>query len=248
MNHPLDNVLERFDAMVARLQAHPRVRVLTWWVGPPASAAELDAVEAELGRALGPDVRALYSQANGLELLWDRPGDVDESGLEHAVQAGPVGWETFNQVGQTCLGAVGILPVRQVFLDADWHGHTYFDSMSDDEEMEFAGQTWGRLSFHRAIRIFDYYSSFNQAAFLLEPMRMPLRVTLGESHGGSWVNSRITDLTSYLELLLASHASVEVRRAALSALFGHIKPPLTHSFAEWQSRVPDLETILRGPA
>jgi hypothetical protein len=250
MPHPLDGYLVRFRDMVAGLQRDPRVQVLTFWANDPAPPSELDAVEAKLGRPLGDDVRALYGQCNGLELLWARPGDRDPGGNPLGPRPGPLGWGEFNQVEQSCLGALCLLPVRQVFLDADWKGHTWFNWMKDepDDEVEFGTHKRGRLSFSRSIRIFDYYNSFNQAAFVLDPdAKAPWPAVMGDDHGASWVMSRITDLTTYLELVLQSFASVEARRGALGQLFGTTQPPLVGGASEWTGQTPTLDEVLQGP-
>lgn len=66
----LEGFLPRFVALVETLEAHPRVRVTHAWIGAPAT----DAMVSDLARAWGHPVpsamRALYRQANGLQLRW----------------------------------------------------------------------------------------------------------------------------------------------------------------------------------
>jgi tetratricopeptide (TPR) repeat protein len=60
----------RFEALVAKLEACPDVAVLDAYLGSPATASQLAAAEARIGRPLPSDLRALYASVNGVSIVW----------------------------------------------------------------------------------------------------------------------------------------------------------------------------------
>lgn len=66
----LEGFLPRFVSLVETLEAHPRVRVTHVWIGAPATDAMLSDLARAWGHPVPPALRALYRQANGLQLRW----------------------------------------------------------------------------------------------------------------------------------------------------------------------------------
>jgi hypothetical protein len=80
--------------------------------------------------------------------------------------------------------------------------------MNDSDRVERNDKRYGRLSFSKALRIFDFFNHYEMAAVLtLEPT---LPVIIGTDHGADWDQPSM-DFAAYLELLLAHYAAVRPR-------------------------------------
>jgi hypothetical protein len=235
---PLERYVERFRAMVEELRAHPEVVVYRFNVNPAASRADFSAVEKQLGRPLPADIRAFYEQADGLLLQWThkrhehfdpkahQPDDKRKSFLDY----GP--------------GCVRVLPIKEAFVTANWKNQFYDDTMGDKPgPYVLRGRSWpSLLDFSKSLRVFDWYSAFYVAAFVVHPDHEPW-VIVGDDHGVCWDGYAPTNLESYLEGVLArygTHSGREVFRDDSS------RPALKERpRAWWAKRVVTLEKCLK---
>lgn len=219
----LTGYLERVKALVATLRADPQIRVTHYHVRPPATEEMIRAVEDRVGHTLAPAIRTFYLQCNGLQVRWmavEDPGyraDRDDRVVE-----GEVAFQ--DQIFDLdATGVLNVLPIADALCDASWREIAWFDWMTDDS-FEFAGTTYPELAFHQRLRIFDWPTSTNPVALVLEPGDP--KVVMGDDHGASWTDSRVTDFGSYLETVLANRLSVTARREIYGVRRGHRQPPL----------------------
>jgi hypothetical protein len=73
--------LASLDAFVADLERDPRAFVYRYRQGNPATAKEFAIAEKKLGRKVPPDLKQLYTAANGVQLIWGHR-DFDEVAVE----------------------------------------------------------------------------------------------------------------------------------------------------------------------
>jgi len=66
-------------------------------------------------------------------------------------------------------------------------------------------------AFHRALRIFDFFSYYEMAAILMLEKSLP--VIVGTDHGADW-SAPATDFESYWEFVLSQYGSVHARSEA----------------------------------
>jgi hypothetical protein len=67
---PVENFLDRMNALVEELKAHPKVTLLNYYVPAPATEQDFADVEGHIGMPLPADIKAFYRQCNGLQLRW----------------------------------------------------------------------------------------------------------------------------------------------------------------------------------
>lgn len=220
---PLSDYLARFEAMVAELEASPQVHLVNAYAGMPMEEAEIEALERQWGGRLGPALRNLYRQADGLTLLWISEDNPNYNRYKHRRRFGRVSWSDFYDDQGACDGALCLLPLRDVLLRS-WYDHHVFDWMNDETRETFGGEDWGQLELAKALRIFDYFNFFNAAAMVMRPGEPEGPVVLGDDHCACWTDSRRVSFEAYMEGQLASYARVQTRRSVMITLFGHREP------------------------
>lgn len=187
--------LKRFHHMVAELREHPRVAITNLWIGEPITEEELESIEQELGFTLDEELKNLYRQANGVQLLWmDRESeDFDEDGYEgidtrhNSYLCGD--WDQ-------ATGIINIIPLR--------------DSLLDEEGMnEFLNEG---NTFDEPAHPFDMFSFFNTAVLYLNPQTPGTILRIGDDHDATFDDSNEINLSTYLESILRHRGMVDPRR------------------------------------
>jgi hypothetical protein len=113
---PVENFLERMNALVEELKAHPKVTLLNYHVPAPATEQDFADVEAHIGMPLPKDIKTFYRQCNGLQLRWVHKDNwnVDQK-LWTEFMEGPFDYEEI-KIEKGIEGIVNILPVKDVFF------------------------------------------------------------------------------------------------------------------------------------
>lgn len=182
---PLADWLARLNTSIASLQADPRIDVVVNWRAPGATLAQLDAVEAKLGLKLGPAIRNLYQQADGLALVWGPKGECPP------VLRGRPKMMYIEGLGGA-RGAIYFPPIGEVF---GVRGRPTFDYA---QFMAGAPAHWG----------FDFPGNFYTPAFVR--VGDGLQVRVGDDHGAAWDGPTVS-FERYLENVLATWGSIDER-------------------------------------
>ena len=182
---PLADWLARLNTSIASLQADPRIDVVVNWQAPGATLAQLDAVEAKLGLKLGPAIRNLYQQADGLALVWGPKGECPP------VLRGRPKMMYIEGLGGA-RGAIYFPPIGEVF---GVRGRPTFDYA---QFMAGAPAHWG----------FDFPGNFYTPAFVR--VGDGLQVRVGDDHGAAWDGPTVS-FERYLENVLATWGSIDER-------------------------------------
>jgi hypothetical protein len=223
----VDDFLARFMSMVDELLGHPRVRVTHLWFGAGASGDEIARIESALGQPMGEALRALYRQANGLQLRWLDvanptyvPARDDRMCLEHTPGLGSCDDLSVD-------GLLDILPAGPCLVDNDYRGQIY-ELEDDGGTVTLASQEYPRGAFLRQIRPFDEFGEYGEAALFLGDRVAGPWMVLGEDYRATYTDSGKTTVASYLEHVLQTRASVRRRHLPFS-------------------RTPPWDTVSRGP-
>ncbi len=229
--------LERFHAMVAELRTDPEIRIHQLQVNPPASEADLAAVEKHLGARLAPALRTFYQAADGLMLRWIHARHPDIGSPKAGVVARKLKTGTILAGDTIEHGLINLRPVRETFLDADWEGGIWFDHLSDCDPVEIDGGEVPSLTFHQALRPFDVYNFYEINALYCRPGNGDPPVLFGTDHGVDWSDSceekKHPTFESYLETILAHRGLIESR--------AKIRPR-----EHWEKHPVSLKKLLAG--
>lgn len=208
---PLAAFIERFDAMVATLRAHPDVKILNVWKGAPVSEERISAAEVKLGAKLPEDVKAFYRQCDGLVLAWDdkKADGHDEAYGKFIEKSAWVDAYAAANFDARLTGSFNVLPFEEMLFHADWSEQFWFDWMKGD-----------MLTFHRDMRIVDYYYFFYLAGLqMTKPAEA--KVYIGDDHGACFDDHKPRSFETYMERALANFAMTsEARFEPLSAYRG----------------------------
>jgi hypothetical protein len=234
--------LARFEAMVDEMKDHERVAITHQWVGEPASDEDIAAVEEELGFELDQRIKTFYKQADGLQFRWmDR---LDNTFVAERDEGTTTVRESYIcGDNDDAMGVIDLLPLREALVDADYEERIWFDWM-EDNETEFRGDDHNLLEFSKQIRPFDRYSFYNSTAFWLGDGEPGTTVIMGDDHDATFTDSRITDLASYLELVLAHRGMPQPRRDELGKYAGHREPRVVFESGDFEQSPLPLGELL----
>jgi hypothetical protein len=174
------------EARIAELQAHPRVRVTNAWFGPPATEAELQEVESQLG-PLPPSVRAFYAETNGVQLRWIDTESPAYSDGDEAPRFSTHVWRATAD-RDTGDGLVDIGPVATLLEPEDLY--------DDGDE----------------VRAFDTINDIGMVAFT-RGAKVTTRLRIGSDHNVCW-DELPFEFEAYLTLILNTYGHAERRKAA----------------------------------
>lgn len=208
--------LEGYRARLERsLAARPRyVKDAVQAIGDPASPELLARVEARIGFPLPEAARALWSQMDGLSLVWTTP-ELQATSTELlpwnvACHDGGALWRGLYDLrehnpSRYDMGMVCIPPVETIFFTG-WDG------------MMFEGSAWGagdtlKLGSRKIkardlfdnLFLFDLFSPYYQAGLWADRERQDLVVVYASDHGADWSMAAPVPLEVYMEFLLVDH-------------------------------------------
>ncbi len=206
---PLSDWVDRFGRVTEELLAHRNVLVLNYHLNRPATEMDLRLVEKRLGAPLAPAIRNVYLQADGLSMRWiakTHPAIREHAGDSRLkYRRGYLTWGEVTSTGGLESGCISLLPIKDVFLYADWKGHHVFDFHKGAE-----------LERQKAIRIFDYFNFYNMTAFDLDAGSPgDPAVIMGDDHGATFNDSAKTRFEPYMEMVLGTYFSTRARRDAM---------------------------------
>lgn len=182
---------ERFEAVVAALQAHPEVVVFGAALPDPASAQDLAAAEAFLGQPLPEAMREFYAAHNGAYLEWGLRGrDYTQVGC-------------FSYPGDygTPPGCVNILPIADA-MSASWQSEYHVNDIRPEQQERIFGQVPEDIPVG-AVCI-DNFSMFYHGDLLLGPEPVMIVST---DHGADMDASDWTSFATYLDMTLALYGA-----------------------------------------
>lgn len=234
------NYLERFRALVAELEADPRIVVQRAFLGEPAKTEALAQAQRSLGTDLAPEILGFYRELNGASIRWVL--------AEHATAAdrkrktGP-----FREIdsSNTTPGLIHFMPIEEVFVSAErYQEELWFDWMEDsDERVKVGKKRYKQIDFAKGLRPFDYYCDLSMAGFFVGGRDASPPVLLGDDHGADWTMSGMGDFGAYVDGVLALRGSVPGRRtfmlSALSETLGW-----TFAVGQWRNAPPSLDQVI----
>ncbi len=187
---PLSDWVSRLHARIDELWKNPAVDILSAWCAPGATESQLARVEAKLGVKLDPAIRNLYTQANGLQLVWVPRGEASHIPVCDGVMS-MYTLESLPSVG----GVISLPSIGDVF------GVRKNSKMLDYSTFEEPGASskWG----------FDFPGNFYTPAFVRSGNG--LAVMVGDDHGAAWDGPSVS-FERYLENVLATWGSMDARR------------------------------------
>jgi hypothetical protein len=234
---------ERLEAMIAELDANPRVQVTSAYVAPPASASKIAKVE----KAYGPidkAIKAFYQSCDGFALQWYDKSSRNFDAKKHKRKKGKPTSRDISGDYNFAAGSADFLPIEEAFVSASWREILYFDWMTNSSKEKFAKKAYGELDLAKSIRIVDNFSMFNLAGMITIVDKANPPISIGDDHGACWTDSLLTSFPDYLETVIATYASIEARRATLLAHNGHANKRPELGRAHWLKAGLTLDQVL----
>lgn len=196
--------ITKLNAVVEELKNNPTIRVAHYAVLPPDLNA-INRMEKLLGYKLDSSITDFYKECGGIQLLWLDENNDNFENLESKLplKGNLDQWYIKGEyLSFFPEGSIWIPSIEAVFT-TDWADLIFaekddFDSSLTNEFDNFK------------IHVFDWFSSFNDVAFLINGTSNPPLV-LGDDNGATYSESHCIDFKFYLELLLKSKGSIEIR-------------------------------------
>jgi len=181
---PMTNFRDRFQTMLAELEAHPEIEVFASEVRPPASASDLARAQAFLEMPLPPDMRAFYETCDGVFLQWGLRGHKYEphGAFEYPDYQAPP-------------GAINLLPIAQV-MSSHWVRESHVNEVQTDQQEHIFG-TIPEVPIG-AVCI-DNFSKYHHADLILGPTPVMIVAT---DHGADLEASDWVSFATYLDMTL----------------------------------------------
>lgn len=170
----------------------------------PTPASVLEACEQNIGAALPPAVRAFYSGATWLGLVWQKG-----AGEETTTQ--PKDWGALSDLDSTFWrkhiardhstagGMVCIPRADEVFRKGYWLDRTvpapYGDTVTIDDDRYTDTEVYNDLY------PFDFIGNYYCAALWFNRRKGEWRVLFGSDHGASWFDYKTMSVDDYFEIL-----------------------------------------------
>lgn len=246
----MSNYLERFRSMVAEIEAHPLLEVVTFSINPPISEQVLAQIETGLGLQLAESIRSFYQEANGLRIYWRFRLDLTDEELDRIEETyddyeiGLLEEDVDEIEGRNPFAQINLLPLEESLVNRDWQGIVYFEeTQAFDKSVEFCGSTYQRSQLEMRLKPFDLFSYSSCMAFLLETETREegFKVSRLGDHYIEWQDNRITDFASYLEMLLATRGIVQARESIYQEEGGERLPSLVTAPEYWtEEKIPKL--------
>ncbi len=201
--------------LIARVTAHPLLRLTRCDIRAPRPAAELARLETRAGRKLPAAYRDLYAEMDGCHIEWtlapeahDLRAQLEACGLAFEGQAEP-------------LGRIAIVPVEDLLL-----GNAYLDfDPTLDDPIDFAGRPYREGEFLQTLRPFDVIDDATLAVALTDDPEWKLLLLTG--NWSDFDASKRIRLEDYLHLTTTLWALRAARSLVLGKYRGDRDPPVT---------------------
>lgn len=194
----------KLNRVVEELKSNPKILVAHYQVLPPDIEA-INRVEELLGYKLDNCITYFYKECGGIQLLWlDESNDnferlASKLPLEGNLDQWYIKGEHLSFFPE---GSIWIPSIETVFT-TDWSDLIFAEK--DDFDSELTKDYDGFK-----IQVVDWFSGFNDVAFLINGTSNPPLV-LGDDNGATYSESHVIDFKLYLELLLKSKGSMDIR-------------------------------------
>lgn len=229
----MSDYLKRFRELVKDLEKYDYIEIVEFTPQPPATAAELKAVEENLGAPLAKPLRGFYGQANGLKLHWQVKADVSEQKAKELRKKSSDYYVKIAEYVGDPFAIINLIPLEESILKRRWKELTLG---AEQKTVEFGGETHDFDEFRKRLKPFDLMNREMCMAFLIEEGHGDPRVLLLTEGYTEWNSSRLTDFASYMEMLLATRGIVEAREKIFGEESGDRKPPLIKGGDYWRER------------
>ena len=214
-------------------------------VGDPASDAVLERVEARIGFPLPEAARNLWSQLDGLSLLWTIPElqPTSSEPLPWHVACHDDGalWRSIHDLrahnpSRFDMGQVCIPPIETLFFEA-WDGKMFEgsgygpkDTLKLGKRKVKANDLFGNLF------LFDLFSPYYQAGLWADREEQALHVVYASDYGADWSMAATVPFEVYLEFLLVDHG--RTRPIEPSSKIGWPKSIRNVAHLSWKELTP----------
>ena len=201
---PLFRFRERATEHIERELESPFSAVATWYVGPPATEAQLAAAEAALGVPLDPALRALYAQCNGLQLRYDSSFSASSAEVPKAEPQklapekrswGDVG-TSIGKLGNGTGGVVSILPLDELVRSRSFGADP---SEGRGRTVQLGKRKVDLERFRENLYVFDFWYDFYPVALHVDRERGAYEIVIGDDHGAVWDDPDVESVETYLE-------------------------------------------------
>lgn len=233
----MSQLLEQLLNAITELKSHPLILVEQETVEAPAASDMIDRMELLSNTLLPQDVKEFYLAANGLTCTWRlRPG-LDEEALRTVRGNG----EQLDFDYSGILGSIHLLPIQTSIFDQYWKPPT---TPADAEaKIEFGGKTMSMAELGKRTKLMDAYEPVNDAeamAFLTEPFSGSWRVVMLDDYLADWRNSRLTEFSTYIRVMAATHFTIPSRKRIFGKYRGDQEPLLLWEDLNKEELVPSL--------
>jgi hypothetical protein len=199
---PLYRFRERFKAIVEDSLGYAAIH--SWWIGAPATDAELAAAEASLGAPLDPALRAFYSQCNGVQLRADLE-DPPDSGSHPTPKPRALPWNDVGspykgKLGQGTAGVVAILALDEL-VKTRGYGRNPIDA-GRSERVKVGRRAVPMRTFLENMYLLDGWYDYYPVALFCDRERRSFEVMVGDDHGAVWDDPDAEGFEAYLESAL----------------------------------------------
>ncbi len=201
------NFISKLNKVVEELKSNPQIYVAHYKVFEPNIEA-IERVEEELGYKLDDSITGFYKECGGIQLIWlDENNESLEKVKEGLENENLNDWYFLGQNNTfDSNGCIWIPSIESVFL-------TPFDEFDFDTE-EFDESITNGFDDVK-IKLFDWFSSFNDVAFVLNGTSSPYLV-MGDDNQATYYDSHFISLENYLNLLINTKGEKVKRTSFLS--------------------------------
>lgn len=211
LGDPLRHAIDRLK----RFLDFNRVELINFAVGKPIDTKLVKRIEKRIGFPLDQTARNLFTQFDGLTLLWANetlPFPKSEKPIEWSAACDDGGeiWTKLYKAAEKdwlFMGLICIPPAETIFFH-DWDGKL-FDSKSygPKDKLKVGKKKVGAKDFYTNLFPFDFFHPFYQAALWADQESKELRVVYGSDHGACWTDFHPIPLRVYMETLLYKQGS-----------------------------------------
>ena len=233
----MSQLLVQLLKCIGEVKNHPLLQVEEETIEAPAAPDMIDRMELVSNTLLPQDVKDFYLAANGLTCTWRlRPG-LDEGTVNSIRKNGERSDFDYAEV----LGSIRLLPIQNSLFDQYWKPPT---TPADAGTMiEFGGKTVSMAELGKRTKVMDAYERENDAeamAFLTEPFSGSWQVLLLDNYLADWRNSRLTDFSTYIQVMAATRFTIPSRKRIFGKYRGDQGPLLRWEDLSMEELVPAL--------
>ncbi len=209
LGEPLADYRTRLERRLAAQPRYMKNAVLA--LGGPASGEALSRVEERIGFSLPTAARNLFSQLDGLSLLWTIPSLQPSSGdpipWSDACGDGSELWSRLRalrkaQPKRFGMGLACIPPLETVFFNK-WEGCMFSGEDYDAKAtLQLGKRKLNAREFFANLFIFDAFSPYYLAGLYADRAAGELFVAYGSDYGADWSFAHLVPFEVYMEFLL----------------------------------------------